>query len=158
LNENLGNNVPADVHFALKNKMKDMMKRHAEFQSLLLYAGPEGSQCSPHALPLNPSPSVLGTHMDDPNVFTSARQRRPTATASNPNPILRNPLTSTPISKRKTKSAGEFHDQADATWIGIRRSLWGHNDTPFRRTTPGRPIGHPGVGRPSGVIGVFSYY
>jgi hypothetical protein len=23
---------------------------------------------------------------------------------------------------------GEFHDQGDAEWIVIRRSLWGHND------------------------------
>ena len=35
---------------------------------------------------------------------------------------------------------GEFHDQGDAKWIVIRRSLWGHNDTPFRRN------------------GLFSYY
>jgi hypothetical protein len=25
---------------------------------------------------------------------------------------------------------GEFHDQGDAKWILMRRSLWGHNDTP----------------------------
>ena len=34
----------------------------------------------------------------------------------------------------------------------IRRSLWGHNDTPFGRPTPGRPVGRPGVGRPLGVF------
>jgi hypothetical protein len=48
---------------------------------------------------------------------------------------------------------GDFHDQGDAKWIVIRRSLWGHNDTPFGRPTPGRPDGRPGVGRPSGVMG-----
>jgi hypothetical protein len=40
---------------------------------------------------------------------------------------------------------GEFHDQGDAKWIVISRQLKGHNDTPFGRTTPGRPIGRPGV-------------
>jgi hypothetical protein len=29
---------------------------------------------------------------------------------------------------------------------------------PFGRPTPGHPIGHPGVGRPLGVFGDFSYY
>jgi hypothetical protein len=42
---------------------------------------------------------------------------------------------------------GKFHDQGDAKWIVIRRSLWGHND-----------IGRPGAGRPLGVKGGFSYY
>jgi hypothetical protein len=28
---------------------------------------------------------------------------------------------------------GKFHDQGDAEWIVIRRSLWGHNDTPCGR-------------------------
>jgi hypothetical protein len=41
---------------------------------------------------------------------------------------------------------GEFHDQADADWIVIRRLLWGHNDMPCGRPTPGR------------LVGVFSYY
>jgi hypothetical protein len=50
---------------------------------------------------------------------------------------------------------GESHDQADAEWIVIRRSLWGHNDTPFGRPTPSRPAGHPGVGWPSGVCCMF---
>jgi hypothetical protein len=36
---------------------------------------------------------------------------------------------------------GGFHDQGDAKWIVIRRKLRGHNDTPCRRPTPGRPIG-----------------
>ena len=50
---------------------------------------------------------------------------------------------------------GEFHDQGDAKWIVIRRSLWGHNDTPCGRPAPGRPIGRPGSGRPQGVVGVY---
>jgi hypothetical protein len=53
---------------------------------------------------------------------------------------------------------GEFNDQGDTKWIVIRGPLWGHNDKPFRRPTPGRPISRPGVGRSQGVIGVFSYY
>jgi DNA polymerase III delta prime subunit len=31
---------------------------------------------------------------------------------------------------RDVVDKGEFHDQGDAKWIVIRRSLWGHNDTP----------------------------
>jgi hypothetical protein len=50
---------------------------------------------------------------------------------------------------------GEFHDQGDAKWIVIRGQLRGHNDTPFGRRTPGRLIGHPGVGSPNGVFGVL---
>jgi hypothetical protein len=46
----------------------------------------------------------------------------------------------------------------DAKWIVIRTSLWGHNDTTFERSTPGRHIGRPGVGRPVGVFRVFSDY
>jgi hypothetical protein len=53
---------------------------------------------------------------------------------------------------------GEFHDQGDAKWIVIRGQLRGHNDTPFGRPTPGRPIGRPGVGHPQGVFGGLSYY
>jgi hypothetical protein len=40
----------------------------------------------------------------------------------------------------------------------IRRPLWGHYDTPFRRPTPSRPIDHPGAGHPLGIFGIFSYY
>jgi len=47
---------------------------------------------------------------------------------------------------------GKFHDQGDAKWI-----VMGHNDTPFGRPTPGRPIGRPEVGCSQNVIGVFSY-
>jgi hypothetical protein len=47
---------------------------------------------------------------------------------------------------------GEFHDQEDAEWIVIRRLLWGHNDTLFGWPTPGRPIGHPGIGHPKGIF------
>jgi hypothetical protein len=54
-------------------------------------------------------------------------------------------------------SGGEFHDQGDAEWIVIRGQLRGLNDTPFKRPTPGRPVGHPGVGRPQGVVGGLSY-
>jgi hypothetical protein len=63
--------------------------------------------------------------------------------------------------ERKTEmrnSEGDFHDQGDAEWIVIRRSLWGHNCMPFGRPTPGRPIGWLGVGLPQGIMGGFSYY
>jgi hypothetical protein len=53
---------------------------------------------------------------------------------------------------------GRFHDQGDAKWIVIRRSLWGPNNTPCGRPAPGRPIRRLGSGRPQGIIGVFSYY
>jgi hypothetical protein len=45
-------------------------------------------------------------------------------------------------------SEGDFRDQADTEWIVIRTQLRGHNDTPFGRPTPGRPVGRQGVGRP----------
>jgi hypothetical protein len=41
---------------------------------------------------------------------------------------------------------GEFYDQGDAKWIVIRRP------------TLGRPVDHPGVGRPLGIFGGSSYY
>jgi WD40 repeat protein len=41
---------------------------------------------------------------------------------------------------------GGCHDWTDAEWIVKRGPLRGHNDTPFGWTTPGRPIGRPGVG------------
>jgi hypothetical protein len=50
---------------------------------------------------------------------------------------------------------GEFHDQGDAKWIVIRRQLRGHNDTPFGRPTPGRPIGRPGLDHPLGILVFF---
>jgi hypothetical protein len=50
---------------------------------------------------------------------------------------------------------GEFHDQGDAEWIAIKGQLRGHNDTPFGRPIPSRPIGRPGADRPSGVFGFF---
>jgi hypothetical protein len=53
---------------------------------------------------------------------------------------------------------GKFRDQGDAKWIVIRGQLRGHNDASFMRPTPGRLIGHPGVGYPQGVINSFSYY
>jgi hypothetical protein len=53
---------------------------------------------------------------------------------------------------------GDFHDQEDAKWIGIRTSLRGHNDTPCGRPAPGRPIVGPVSGHPLGVMGGFSYY
>jgi hypothetical protein len=53
---------------------------------------------------------------------------------------------------------GEIHDQGDAKWIVIRRSLWGHNDMPCRWPAPGRPIGRLGSGHPQGIMGGFSYY
>jgi hypothetical protein len=59
---------------------------------------------------------------------------------------------------RREKGKGRFHDQGDAKWIVIRGQLWGHNDTPCRRPTPGWPISRPGVGHPQGVFGGFSYY
>jgi hypothetical protein len=55
-------------------------------------------------------------------------------------------------------SLGEFHDQGDAKWKVIRQPLRGHNDTPFRRPTPGRPISRPAYGCPQGVFGGLMYY
>jgi hypothetical protein len=55
-------------------------------------------------------------------------------------------------------TVGEFHDQVDAKWIVIRRSLWGHNDMPCGWPASGRPIGHPGSGSSQGVFGGLSYY
>jgi hypothetical protein len=40
---------------------------------------------------------------------------------------------------------GKFHDQADARWIEIRGQLRGHNDTPFGRSTPSRPMAARGL-------------
>jgi len=48
-------------------------------------------------------------------------------------------------------------NQGDAKWIVIRQPLRGHNDTPFGRPNPGRPIGCPEVGRSKGVFGGSSY-
>jgi hypothetical protein len=48
--------------------------------------------------------------------------------------------------------SGEFHDQGDAKWIVIRGKLRGHDDAPFGRPTPSRPIGR------LGVFGVFIQY
>jgi hypothetical protein len=48
--------------------------------------------------------------------------------------------------------------RGDAKWIVIRGQLRGHNDTPCGRPTPSWPIGRPGVVRPQGVFGGFSYY
>jgi hypothetical protein len=56
---------------------------------------------------------------------------------------------------KMTTFLGEFHDHGDAKWIVIMRSLWGHNDMLCGRPAPGRPIGRPGSGHPSGVIGAF---
>jgi hypothetical protein len=56
------------------------------------------------------------------------------------------------------KLIGKFHDQGDAKWIVIRGQLKCHNDTPFGRPTPGRPIGRLVVGRPQCVFGGLSYY
>jgi hypothetical protein len=66
------------------------------------------------------------------------------------------PLVMTNNVKNKFYSKGECHGQADAEWIVIKRPLWGRNDTPFGRTTPGRPVGRPGAGHPKGVFGVLS--
>jgi hypothetical protein len=41
---------------------------------------------------------------------------------------------------------GKFHNQGDAKWIVIRGLLRSHNDTLFKRPTPGWPISYPGVG------------
>jgi hypothetical protein len=48
-----------------------------------------------------------------------------------------------------SESTGKFHDQGDAKWIVIMGQLRRHNDKPFGRPTPGRPIGR------TGVFGVF---
>jgi hypothetical protein len=53
---------------------------------------------------------------------------------------------------------GEFCDQGDAKRIVIRGPFSGHNDTPFGRPTPCRPISRPGVGCPQGVFGGLSCY
>jgi hypothetical protein len=46
---------------------------------------------------------------------------------------------------------GEFHDQGDAEWIVIRRSLCGHNDTPCGRPAYQPPgVWPPGVWPPVG--------
>jgi hypothetical protein len=55
-------------------------------------------------------------------------------------------------------AVGEFHDQGDAKWKVIRRSLWGHNDTPCGQPAPGQPIGCLGSGRSQGILGGLSYY
>jgi hypothetical protein len=39
-----------------------------------------------------------------------------------------------------------------------RGPLRGHNNTPFGRPTPGRPVGRLGVGHPQGVFGSFDFY
>jgi hypothetical protein len=49
---------------------------------------------------------------------------------------------------------GEFHDQGDARWIVVRRSLWAANQV----ANPSRPVGRPEVGHPQGVMGGFIYY
>jgi hypothetical protein len=48
---------------------------------------------------------------------------------------------------------GKFHDQGDAKWKEITRSLWRHNDTPCGWPAPGWPIGCLGSGRLQGVMG-----
>jgi hypothetical protein len=51
---------------------------------------------------------------------------------------------------------GKSIDQGDAKWIIIiRGQLRGHNDTPFGRPTPGRPIGRPRVDHPQGIFCVY---
>jgi hypothetical protein len=72
-----------------------------------------------------------------------------------PNPTHLNTSLSQPL---PLHTPGESHDMGDAEWIVIRAQLWGHNDTPCGRLAPGRLIGQPGVGRPQGVFGGFSYY
>jgi hypothetical protein len=56
------------------------------------------------------------------------------------------------------ETKGDFHDEADAKLIVIRGPLRVQNDTTCGRPTPNRPSGRPGVGRPWGVFGVFSFY
>jgi hypothetical protein len=53
-----------------------------------------------------------------------------------------------------SKAAGDFHHQADAEWIVIRRPLRGHDDTPYGRPTAGRPID---LLATVGVFGVFDF-
>jgi hypothetical protein len=60
------------------------------------------------------------------------------------------------MARRGHDTCGELHDQGDAKGSVIRGQLRGHNDTPFGRPTPSRPIGRPGVGRLLGIFGVFS--
>jgi hypothetical protein len=60
--------------------------------------------------------------------------------------------------KDAARTLSKFHDKGDAKWIVTRGKLRGHNDTPFGRPTPGRPIGCPVVGRPQGIFGGLSCY
>jgi len=116
LNENLGNNVPAETHYALKKKLKEMMKRHAEFQSLLLYAAPDAAGSSVMATPTGvafppestfPRPRFLDD--DDDDSFRVQRTHRRTgdlpAASSSPDPILRNASQNPILPDRKTRSA-----------------------------------------------------
>jgi hypothetical protein len=67
-------------------------------------------------------------------------------------------LTLTGRNFKQFELGGKFHDQGDAKCIVIRGQLRGHNDTPYGRPAPGRPIGRRVVGRPQGVYGGLSYY
>ena len=119
LNENLGNNVPAETYFALKKKLKEMMKRHAEFQSLLLYAAPDSAGPSAAGtstgVAFSPKmafsrPRLLDDDDDDHDDYHRIQRshRRncdlPVATSS-PEPILRNSSQNSILPDRKTKSA-----------------------------------------------------
>jgi hypothetical protein len=51
---------------------------------------------------------------------------------------------------------GQFHGQVDTKWIVIMGQLRGHNDTPFERPTPSRPIG--GLAALREQLVFFNYY
>jgi hypothetical protein len=62
------------------------------------------------------------------------------------------------LQEQKRCFKGGCHDYANAEWIVIRGLLKGKNYMPFGRKTPSQAITRPGVGRPQGIFGVFSYY
>jgi len=116
LNENLGHNVPAETHFALKKKLKEMMGRHAEFQSLLLYAAPEAANAAAAASSGNSflhasgydHPAFFDEDVDAfalPKTVPRRRGGQPLPAASAPDPILRNASQNPTLPDRKTKSA-----------------------------------------------------
>ena len=115
LNENLGNNVPAETHYALKRKLKEMTRRHAEFQSLLLYAAPEAASSvgGPAGVGYFPEPPPMARpswldddHDDDHATTRPQRRDGPVlAAASTPDPVLRNSSQNPILPERRTKSA-----------------------------------------------------
>jgi len=109
LNENMNNNVPAETHFALKKKLKEMMRRHAEFQSLLLYAAPDAAGASsigsPAGVAFAAEAAFPCSRLIDDGERSHRRNFDHPAAASSPEPILRNSSQNRILPERKTKSA-----------------------------------------------------